>query len=319
MHPTTATQPVNTTSCAGDKIELLRSFKDGKLTVVVPDGKTAVITAINFGGSVATSVSQHYDKCGVVFFGAPYSETCNFQLSETLNPQPIHLAGSYELTLTPPSEDALVDVKFIDKDCCTIQLKCPAVIVAPPPPPVTQTISPCPVVFPMVWDYDGATYPTLGAFVTAYKAAMMPAVVTFDAPCTLSGANGTVFLPSVLSAVPVVPPPPPSKTCGVTDATGQYPFTIPEGSIANITMVAPPDTLVSDTVNVGATSIDYSQNGCCWCMSNVDSAPNAMLSNTIIAAGTHTLTTFPVRAGIPVCVELVKMTPSEIAALCPQC
>jgi hypothetical protein len=79
--------------------------------------------------------------------------------------------------------------------------------VAPPAPtPITQAITPCPATFPMVWNYDGATYPTIGAFVNAYKAAMLPVVVTFVAPCTFSAPDGTVFLPTALSAIVVVPP-----------------------------------------------------------------------------------------------------------------
>jgi hypothetical protein len=75
-----------------------------------------------------------------------------------------------------------------------------------PPPPATTTFTPCPATFPMVWDYDGATYQAVGAFVNAYKAAMMPAVVTFTAPCTFTAPAGAVFLPTDLSAVPVPAP-----------------------------------------------------------------------------------------------------------------
>jgi hypothetical protein len=85
-------------------------------------------------------------------------------------------------------------------------LEVSAAVVIPPTPPITQAITPCPTTFPMVWDYDGASYPTLGAFVNAYKAAMLPVAVTFTAPCTFIAPAGTVFLPTALSDVPVALP-----------------------------------------------------------------------------------------------------------------
>jgi hypothetical protein len=96
---------------------------------------------------------------------------------------------------------ANTDRKSCDCDCLTAPVQ-----AVTPPDPVTKIITPCPTTFPMVWDYDGASYPALGAFVNAYKAAMLPVAVTFTAPCTFSAPAGTVFLPTALSVVPVVPP-----------------------------------------------------------------------------------------------------------------
>jgi uncharacterized repeat protein (TIGR01451 family) len=77
----------------------------------------------------------------------------------------------------------------------------PTVVVLPPPL-ATTTISPCPATFPMVWDHNGVTYNAIGAFVSAYQSAMLPVVVTFTAPCTLSAPSGTTFIPTALSPVP---------------------------------------------------------------------------------------------------------------------
>ncbi len=180
----------------------------------------------------------------------------------------------------------------------------------PVAPPVTGTFVVCPAVWPQVWTVDGQTYTSVVAFKAALDA-LLGQTTTFTAPCTFTATAGTVFPPLTFTAV-APPIPAPTGSCGVTNASGQLTITVPVGYVAQVTAAMPPDTAITAGVTVGSVTADYTVGCACWSLSNVDTAPLGAASGTLWAAKTYTLKTFPVRAGVNICYDLVAMTPSQI-------
>ena len=187
-----------------------------------------------------------------------------------------------------------------------------------PSAPATASLTPCPAPFPGVW--QGVTYQSAVALKADLDAQLGLTTTYNAATCTFTAPQGTVF-PALVVTAPIVVPPPvlPTKSCGVTSAAGTYSVVIPVGYIGVVDVAMPPDTAVSATTTVGGATVDYAPNGNCWCMSNVDTAPLAMGQNTIYTPGIYTITTFPARVGMDVCVTPIAMTPTEAAQQCPAC
>ena len=189
-------------SCAGDMVDKLRSFgANGCLEVVVPDGRTSILTAINLGTSVVTIEQILTDKCDV-FYYVPYApHDCAVKLSAATTMQPLRVAGRYRLCISPPNPDAKIDENSVEQNgasCCAVDVKCQPVAQAAPVVSAVTGI-PCPLTAPFSW--LGSTYTTLAQFIADVKAQVAGATYN-AATCTFTAPTGSVF-PSLVVA-PVV-------------------------------------------------------------------------------------------------------------------
>ena len=182
-------------------VDKLRSFgANGCLEVVVPDGRTSILTAINLGASVVTIEQILTDKCDV-FYYVPYApHDCAVKLSAATTMQPLRVAGRYRLCISPPNPDAKIDENSVEQNgasCCAVDVKCQPVAASAPVVSAVTGI-PCPLTAPFSW--LGSTYTTLSQFIADVKAQVAGA--TYNAStCTFTAPTGSVFPSLVVAAV----------------------------------------------------------------------------------------------------------------------
>lgn len=125
-------------SCAGDKVEPVRSFKTDNCTYVrVAAGQSAILTAVNLGSSVVNVQYVLEDKCDVQLYVPFAPTTCPLQLTASTPMQPIKVPGYYRLCISPVNPDAKLKVDVVDLGdavCCALDVKCQPAIVVPPTP-----------------------------------------------------------------------------------------------------------------------------------------------------------------------------------------
>jgi uncharacterized repeat protein (TIGR01451 family) len=76
-----------------------------------------------------------------------------------------------------------------------------SIVVSAVPAPATATLSPCPIVWPMVWSIDSQTYTSIVGFKAALDS-FLGLVTVFSPPCTFTAPSGTVFPSLTMTAVP---------------------------------------------------------------------------------------------------------------------